>query len=137
MASKRENDLIIELRLNELEYEMLRGMRTNMVYQYFGKKWNISTAQLDNYIAAVKERWKKNNEKTQDEYRREVLEMWFQLYRDAIADSDKKQAAEALKQIQKITGADAPIKLDITGEWKLDFNTTILSEETDESGDTQ
>jgi len=130
-AEKRERKKSTKAEINRRVFAvysfMLRGADRVKIIQHGAKLWNITTRQIDEYIAAAK-RWLELSH--EDNKKNELLKSVAQrmdLYYKALEDGNTSVCHEIRKDLDKLRGLypSEKAKITLTGEIKTDSQTDV------------
>jgi len=104
-TSKKSTNAGIAARIDEVA-ELLLVANTRYQIVRYASKWNISSRQVDEYMARAWAQIKEVNAGDFEENRSMVLRNFWDIYKSSKKKDDGKTAIAALTQISKICGLD-------------------------------
>lgn len=101
--------------------KMLTEIFQKIKHQEYGNKKLTENGAMG-VISTVKKRIREDWQAESKELRENMLTRMLDLYTDCRANNDRKTAADVLKNITKVTGIDAPEKIDLNLEGEITIN---------------
>lgn len=101
--------------------KMLTEIYQKIMHQEYDNK-KLSDRGANAVISTVKKRIRVDWQAESKELRENMLTRMLDLYTDCRANNDRKTAADVLKNITKVTGIDAPEKIDLNLEGEITIN---------------
>lgn len=95
----------IDLRVSEVQDLLLNGETRHKIVR-FGSKWGISARQIDDYIAAARERIKEINATSLQENMALVTTNLWRIFRASVIEGDLAEANKALMNLAKVKGLE-------------------------------
>lgn len=101
--SKKSTDAEIDIRVCEVQELLLNGETRSSIVRY-GSKWQISSRQIDDYIAAAKLLIKEINSTSTKEYIALLSRNLWKTFRVSMSSGDMAEANKSLMNLAKING---------------------------------
>lgn len=105
---------ISDIRIKEIADMLLKGMRTNFIYDYCNSNYKIKNRQTDNLIKSAKDYIKSAGALDISFEKNLMLERLELLFAGAFELNDFKTCASILKQKSEFLGLDAPEQANVT-----------------------
>lgn len=96
----------LERRINKVYEHLVNGWTRHDILRYASKddKWNVSSRQIDTYMAEAKKLIKENAKETQDEFIEKTKNRFKDIYKKAMSEKELNTCLRSMELENKILG---------------------------------